>query len=85
MDPQYRVKQQVVIKPTGYQSPDPRGSTLDKYAGQVGTIVNYYWISTHLGETFYTYMVKIESTGNEIVVHEDEIKELRSLPLKSKK
>ena len=83
MNPQYHVKQKVVIKPPGYQSSDPRDSTLDKYAGQVGTIVNYYWISTHLGGTFYTYMVKVESSGNEIVVHEDEIKELGSLPLKS--
>jgi hypothetical protein len=82
MKPQYRVKQQVVIKPPDYRSPDPRSSTLDKYAGQVGTIVNYYWISTHLGGTFYTYMVKVESTGDEIVVHEDEIKELWGLPSK---
>ena len=85
MNPQYHVKQQVIIQPPDYQSSDPRDSTLDKYAGQVGTIVDYYWISTHLGGTFYIYRVKFESSGNEIVVHEDEIKELESLPLKSKK
>ena len=82
MKPQYRVKQQVVIKPPGSQSPDPRDSTLDKYAGQVGTIVDCYWISTHLSGIFYIYRVKVESSGDEIVVHEDEIKEPGSLPLK---
>jgi len=85
MNPRYNIKQKVVIKPPAAQSPDPRNSTLDKYAGQIGTIVDCYWISTHLSGVFYIYRVKVGANDSEIVVHEDEIEELTGVSLKSRK
>lgn len=85
MNPRYSVGQKVVIKPPASRLPEPRDSTLDIYAGQTATIVNYYWISPRFSEVFYIYRVKVESNGKEIVVHEDEIEEHTNYPLKSKK
>jgi len=85
VNPQYQVRQKVVIKPPASRSSDPRDSTLDKYAGQVGTIVDYYWISTHLSGVFYIYRVKVGPNDNEIVVHEDEIEGLTSVSSKGGK
>ncbi len=50
-----------------------RDSDIEKYAGQSGTVTNYYWISPQGGEVFYVYMVKIGAGKKEIVLHEDEI------------
>ena len=85
MNPRYQVRQKVVIKPPVAQSADLRNSTLDKYAGQVGTIVDCYWISTHLSGVFYIYRVKVGPDDNEIVVHEDEIEGLTSVSSKGEK
>jgi hypothetical protein len=85
VNPRYQVRQKVVIRPSASQSPDPRGSTLDKYAGQVGTIIDYYWVSTHLSGIFYIYSVKVGPDNKEIVVHEDEIEGLTSVSSKGGK
>jgi len=75
MNPRYHVGQKVIIKPLAPQSPDPRHLALNKYGGQVGTIIDYYWISMHLSGAFYIYKIKVEANDNEIVLHEDEIEE----------
>lgn len=85
MNPRYSAGQKVVIKPRAFQPPELRDSTLDIYAGQTGTIINYYWISPRFSEVFYIYRVKVESNGKEIVVHEDEIEERANCPLKGQK
>jgi hypothetical protein len=85
MNPRYSAGQKVVIKPPAFRPPEPRDATLDIYAGQTGTIVNYYWISPRFSEVFYIYRVKVESNGKEITVHEDEIEERTDCPLKGKK
>jgi len=83
MNPRYYVGQKVIIKPPALKSPDSRHSALNTYAGQVGTIVDYYWINTHLSGVVYIYKVKVEAKDDEIVVHEDEIEEYLSSLLKS--
>ncbi len=83
MNPRYHVGQKVIIKPLTLESGDPRHSVLNKYAGEVGTIADYYWIDTHLSGVFHTYKVKIGANDNEIVVHEDEIEEYVSPSVKS--
>jgi len=82
MHPKYHTGQKVIIKPPAFQSPNPRDSTLDKYSGQIGTIIDYHWISPRLSEVFYIYRVKMEANDNEIVVHEDEIEKHTNLSLK---
>ena len=85
MNPRYQVGQKVIIKPPARQSLEPRDSTLNKYAGQTGTVTDYRWISPRFGEFFYIYTVKMASSDNEIVVHEDEIEERTSTSLKGRK
>lgn len=82
MNPRYHVGQKVIIKPAARQSPDPRDSTLNRYAGQIGTIIDYHWISPRFSEFFYIYQVKVESNDNEIILHEDEIEERTGTSLK---
>jgi hypothetical protein len=84
VNPRYDIGQKVVIKPPDRQSLEPRDSTLNKYAGQIGTIIDYHWINPRFEEFFYIYQVKIEASDNEIVVHEDEIEERTSTSLKGK-
>ena len=73
MNPRYDIGQKVAIKPPDRQSLEPRDSTLNRYAGQAATITDYHWINPRFGEFFCIYQVKIEASGSEIVVHEDEI------------
>jgi hypothetical protein len=84
MNPRYQVGQEVAIKPPARNSLEPRDSALYGYAGQTGTITDYHWISPRFGEFFYIYRVKIASSDNEIIVHEDEIIERTSTSLKGK-
>ena len=51
----------------------PRDCAIDSYAGQIGEITNYYWISPRVGEVFYIYMVRVGTGYEEIALHEDEI------------
>jgi len=82
--PRYQVRQKVVIRPPSSRSSDPRDATLDKYAGQVGTITDYYWITTHLSGVVYIYSVKVDPDDKEIVLHEDEIEGLTSVSPRGK-
>ena len=74
MNPKFGKGQQVVIRPVDIRAPSPRDSTLERYAGQIGRIVNYYWISPEAGKFFYLYTVRFAKSNQEVVLHEDEIK-----------
>ena len=75
MATKYVVGQKVILTPVGEKASSPRDSALEPYAGQVGKITNYYWISPGGGtEAFYIYTVQIGTGNKEVVLHEDEMK-----------
>ena len=69
----YAIGQRVTIKSVGSQHLSPRDCAIDGYAGQVGEIIDYYWISPRGGEVFYIYMIRVGTGYKEIALHEDEI------------
>ncbi len=73
--PRYVKGQKVVIKPVNEKGVTQRESSVNEYAGQVGEIANYYWISPRIEQIFYIYKVKVgkENAKKEIVVYEDEL------------
>jgi hypothetical protein len=73
MSPKYEIGQKVIIKPVKEQPLSPRESDIDSYAGQIGEISNFYWISPRAGKIFYVYTVKAGMDYKELVLHEDEI------------
>ena len=78
MAPRYEKGQKVIIKPVGSRTLSLRDCTVEPYAGQVGEVADYYWISPPAGEVFYIYTIRIGSGYKEIVLHEDEIETLRT-------
>jgi spore germination protein GerM len=73
MDAKYEVGQRVIIKPVGGQPVSKRENDIDTYAGQVGEVSDYYWISPRTGQIFYIYNVRVASNRKEVVVYEDEL------------
>ncbi len=73
MAQRYVVGQEVRVKLVRSPTSSPRDSSIEPYAGKVGKITNYYWIRPPVGGVFYTYMVRFEVDGKQIVLHEDEI------------
>jgi len=73
MVPRYEIGQKVVIAPAKNQRLSPKDSDMEVYAGQSGTVTDYYWISSNRGEVFYVYTVQIASGKKEVVLHEDEL------------
>ena len=73
MKPKYQIGQKVIIKQPKTNLPSARDSDIGQYAGQSGTVTNYYWISPQGGEVFYIYTVKIGTGQKEMVLHEDEM------------
>ena len=73
MDPKCNVGQKVVIRPVSEQPVPPRDSTIESYAGQVGEVTDYYWISPQEGKVFYLYTVRVGKDRNEIALYEDEV------------
>jgi hypothetical protein len=71
--PRYVKGQQVIIQPVSESGLSRRESDINKYAGQVGTVSNYYWISPRNGQIFYIYNVRVGAQKKEIVVYEDEM------------
>ena len=69
----YEIGQKVVIAPAKNERLSPRGSDIETYAGQSGTVTKYYWISSNKGEVFYVYTVQIAGGTKEVVLHEDEL------------
>ena len=74
MAPKYKIGQKVIITPVKNQHLSPRDSDLEPYAGQVGEVTDYHWISpsTTVG-VFYIYTVRIGTGHKEVVLHEDEL------------
>ncbi len=73
MEPKYRIGQKVLVKQVEAKLSSARDSNIGQYAGQSGTVTNYYWLSPQAGEVFYIYTVKIGAGGKELILHEDEI------------
>jgi hypothetical protein len=73
MNPKYEIGQKVVLRADSKQTLPPRDSTLEPYVGQIGQVVDYYWISPRAGENFYIYTVRVGPGYKEIALHEDEI------------
>lgn len=71
--PRYVVGQKVIIRPTGEQSVSQRENDINLYAGQVGEVSDYYWMSPRTGQVFYIYNVRVGVNRKEVVVYEDEI------------
>ena len=74
MTPRYQIGQKIIITPVKTQELSPRDAALEPYAGQIGKVTDYYWIS--MGSSagvFYIYSVLMEADKKELVVHEDEM------------
>jgi hypothetical protein len=74
MGPKYQIGQKVIVKKIKTEPPSARDSDIGQYAGQRGTVTNYYWINPRASEVFYIYTVRIGTDYKEIVLHEDEMK-----------
>ena len=72
MAAKYMAGQKVIIRPASGQT-SSRDSKLEPYAGQIGEIADYRWISPELSKVFYIYTVKVDAGKKEVVLHEDEI------------
>ena len=72
MGPKYEVGQKVVVKPVG-EHLSARGSDIEAYAGQIGEVSNYHWVSPRTGQVFYIYTVRVGKDYKELVLHEDEM------------
>lgn len=73
MAPKYEIGQKVIIAPVKNQKLSPRDSDIESYAGQIGEVIDYYWISPNTGEMFYIYTVRMDTDRKEVVLHEDEL------------
>ncbi len=63
-----------IVRPKD-QVATPRDAAIEAYIGHTGRIIEYYWVRPEKQE-FYIYTVRIDSSEEEIVVHEDEIEAL---------
>ncbi len=73
MNPKCNVGQKVVIRPANNQSDPPRDCAIASYAGKIGEVTRYYWLSPREGEVFYLYTVRVGTGYDEIALYEDEI------------
>jgi hypothetical protein len=73
MEPKYTVGQKVIIQPVKEQSVTQRENDINLYAGQIGEVSDYYWISPRTGQVFYIYNVRVGKKMKEVVVYEDEL------------
>jgi hypothetical protein len=71
--PRYVKGQKVIIRPVSEQGATQREYNVNEYAGKVGEISNYYWISPRIGQIFFIYNVRVGKDRKEIVVYEDEL------------
>jgi hypothetical protein len=71
--PKYEIGQKVIIRPVSDQPLSLRESDIESYAGQIGEVSDYYWISPRTGKVFYIYTVRVGAEYKELVLHEDEM------------
>ena len=80
MEPKYRKGQTVIIAPVKDERLCQKEYRLEPYAGKIGRVADYYWID--IGQDVppvrYIYTVRIEDDDKEVVVHEDEIRDIDS-------
>jgi len=73
VNPKYAVGQKVIIRPVEEKPLSQRENDIDSYAGQIGEVADYYWVSPRTGKVFYIYTVKAGKGFKELVLHEDEM------------
>ncbi len=73
MSPKYEIGQKVIVRPVNEQPSSKRGDDIESYAGQIGEVSNYYWISPRTGQVFFIYTVRVGVDYKEVVLYEDEI------------
>ncbi len=71
--PRFAKGQKVIIKPVDEKGTTRREYSVNEYAGQVGEISGYYYISPRTGQIFFIYNVRVGKEKKEIVVYEDEL------------
>lgn len=78
MGPKYDIGQRVIIRPVDEQNLSTREYDIAQYAGNIGEVTNYHWISPGTSEVFYIYTVRIGTGYKEMVLYEDEIETHRA-------
>jgi hypothetical protein len=78
--PRFNKGQQVVIRPVDENGVTKREYDVNAYAGAIGEISDYYYISLRSGQVFYIYHVKVGKEKKEIVVYEDELEPVLFTP-----
>jgi hypothetical protein len=73
IQPRFGKGQQVVIKPVDEKGVTKREYDVNAYAGTIGEISDYYYISMRNGQVFFIYHVRVGQDKKEIVVYEDEL------------
>jgi hypothetical protein len=73
MAPKYEIGQKVIVAPVKNPRLSPRDSDVEPYAGTIGEVIDYHWISPNTGEMFYIYTVRMDTDRKEVVLHEDEL------------
>lgn len=73
MNPKFIIGQKVVIQPVNQGGVTERENEINQYAGQVGRVTDFYWISPRTEQIFYIYHVRVGKRKKEIVVYEDEL------------
>jgi hypothetical protein len=70
--PKFEIGQRVRVRPVKERI-SPRDCDIESYAGRVGEVANYHWISPRTGQVFFIYTVRLGNDYKEVVLHEDEI------------
>jgi hypothetical protein len=73
MEPKYVVGQKVIIQPVAEKGLTQRENDISSYAGEIGEVSDYYWISPRTGQVFFIYNVRVGASEREVVVYEDEL------------
>ena len=73
MDAKYIVGQKVIIRPVNEKISTLREDEMSRFAGQIGQISDYYWISPRTGHFFFIYNVHVGRKHKDLVVYEDEL------------
>ncbi len=71
--PRYGKGQRVIVKPVDEKGVTRREYAVNEYAGEVGEISDFYYISLRNGQVFFIYNVRVGKEKQEIVVYEDEL------------
>jgi hypothetical protein len=71
--PRFVKGQRVVIKPVNEKGVTKREYEVNVFAGEVGEITDYYYVSLREGQVFFIYNVVVGKQKKIIVVYEDEL------------